>query len=139
MPDDATGKQSPPPQRKPDGKFLPGHSQGFQPGISGNPSGLPKGYQRMDRAIMREMARDPGEPEPPPKTHYEKVARKIRDQAGQGESKQQDMTIRNNDGPPVQRVDTDVTVKRYAWGEGEDPLGLDESDEEVQEEETDEG
>ena len=47
------------------------------------------------------------------------------------------MTIRNNDGPPVQRVETDVTVKRYAWGEGEDPLGLDEETEDTPEEETD--
>ena len=35
-------------ERRPDGTFLPGHSVGFQAGISGNPKGRPKGRPISD-------------------------------------------------------------------------------------------
>lgn len=91
----------------------------------GSRGGRVNGYQRMDTTIQKELARDPNARVDPPINGHELLARIIIQQAFAGKEKQQETVIRANDGLPVKRVEQDLVVKRYAWGDGKDPLGLD--------------
>lgn len=92
------------------GRFLPGNTHGFPPGVSGNPSGGRKGTMRLD-ALLREIIVEEIEVKGKGRREVRDVIlRVLAKKAMQGDLRAIEMVFDRIDGKPKETGEFDISV-----------------------------
>lgn len=101
------------------GRFTEGHTQGFQPGMSGNPAGRPKAVTISEAYRQQLAAPMPGDPQG--RTIAETIAKLVCEEAAKGNVTAAKEVADRTEGRPRQALEVDLKLfdwRELAWANG---------------------